>query len=112
MMTGEGRESGTVPDITPGRFDDLPESLSCPECPIADVIERKEKEARTAAWAGILVAVMGVLSWNEWGFLMGGIGAIGFGLYARAFAPQQAMAAFVAGSMALGVLAMRFAGLL
>ena len=112
MMTGEGRKGGTVPDITPGRFDDLPESLSCPECPIADVIERKEKEARTAAWAGILVAVMGVLSWNEWGFLMGGIGAIGFGLYARAFAPQQAVAAFMAGAMALGVLAMRLADLL
>jgi rubredoxin len=112
MMTGDGQEGGSVPDITPGRFNDLPESLSCPECPIADVIERKEKEARTAAWAGILVAVMGVLSWNEWGFLMGGIGAIGFGLYARAFAPQQAMAAFVAGAMALGVLAMRYAGLL
>ena len=68
MMTGDGQEGGTPPDITPGLSDDLPESLSCPECPIAEVIERKEKEARTAAWAGILVAVLGVMSWNEWGF--------------------------------------------
>jgi len=112
MMADEDQGERTVPDITPTHFDDLPESLSCPECPIADVIERKEKEARTAAWAGILVAVLGVLSWNEWGFLMGGIGAIIFGLYARGFAPQQAMAAFVAGAMALGVLGMRLAGLL
>lgn len=112
MMTSEGQEGRTPPDITPGQFKDLPESLSCPECPIAEVIERKEKEARTAAWAGILVAILGVLSWNEWGFLMGGIGAIGFGLYARNFARQQAVAAFVAGAMALGVLGMRLAGLL
>ncbi len=111
-MMGDGHEGGTPPDITPGQFDGLPESLSCPECPIAEVIERKEKEARTAAWAGILVAFLGVLSWNEWGFLMGGIGGIGFGQYARAFAPQQAVAAFVAGAMVLGVLGMRFAGLL
>ncbi len=111
-MIGDGHEGGTPPNISPRQFDGLPESISCPECPIAEVIERREREARTAAWAGILVAVMGVLSWNEWGFLMGGIGAFGFGLYARTFAPQQAVAAFAAGAMALGVLVMRYAGLL
>ncbi|NIP34819.1 MAG: hypothetical protein GWN39_12085, partial [Thermoplasmata archaeon] len=55
---------------------------------------------------------IGVLSWSTYGFLVCGVGAIGFGLYARRFAPMEANACFAAGALLMAVLALRFAGLL
>ncbi len=107
-MTGPG----AVPDLTPGPGDGSPPPAECPGCSLADAIEKKEREARAAAWAGLLVAVLGVMSWSTWGFLMGGVGAFAFGLYARGFAPYQAWGAFTAGALALGVLGLRLLGLL
>ena len=106
-MNGDG-----VPDISPRGEGYGPPSDACPECPIVDAIERKEQEARMAAWAGILVAILGVLSWNTWGFLICGTGAIVFGLYARRFAPHQARADFAAGAIVLVVLILRMADVL
>jgi len=74
------------------------------------VIERKGSEARTAAWAGVLVAILGVLSWNTFGFLVCAAGAFAFGAYARAFAPREAMADLAAGSLLLAVLGLRLGG--
>jgi hypothetical protein len=74
---------------------------------LADVIERKEREARSVAWVGMLAAILGVLSWSTIGMAGGGVGAIAFGLYARSFAPRETLATFAAGALALGVLAMR-----
>ena len=82
------------------------------ECPLIDAVEEKRKEARMAAWAGVIVAVLGVLSWSTYGFLACSLGAITFGLYARRFAPIEALADFAAGCMLLGVLGLRLAGLL
>ena len=107
-MTG-GKD---VPDLSPGPGKMPAPPPGCPECAIADVIERKEKEARTAAWAGLLIAVLGVMSWSTWGFLMGAVGAFAFGLYARRFAPYQAWGSFTAGVLAMGVLALRLLELL
>ena len=101
-----------VPEVTPHGDDGAPPPPACPECPIADAIERREREARTAAWAGVLVAVLCILSWNTWGFLMGAVGAIAFGLYARKFAPTHAWADFAAGAMLLAVLGLRLAEVL
>lgn len=98
MKSGEG-----VPDITPPAI---------AECPFIDAVEENRKEARMAAWAGVIVAILGVLSWSTYGFLACGMGAIAFGLYARRFAPVEALADFTAGCMLLGVLALRVAGLL
>ena len=107
-MTGQD----DVPDLTPGPGDGSPSPAECPMCSLADVIEKKEKEARAAAWAGLLVAVLGVMSWSTWGFLMGGVGALAFGLFARRFAPYQAWGAFTAGALAFGVLGLRLLELL
>lgn len=75
-------------------------------------MERKYGQARNAAWAGVLIAILGVLSWNTYGFFVCGLGAIVFGFYARPFAPHEAMADLAAGGMVLGVLGLRHIGLL
>ena len=110
---GTGTGAGTIRDLTPavGGPDALP-APACGGCDLADAIERKEREARGASWAGVLVAVLGVMSWTTVGFLGGGIGAVAFGLYARAFAPREHLAALVAGALAFGVLALRLDDLL
>jgi hypothetical protein len=77
-----------------------------------DVVERRYEQARTAAWAGVVIAILGVLSWNTYGFLFCGLGAIAFGLYAMGFASREALADFAAGAMVLGVLGLRYLGLL
>lgn len=99
---GEG-----IRDLTPSGGDMATPPPACDGCSLADVIERKEREARGAAWAGVLAAVLGVLSWQTIGFAGGGVGAIAFGLYARNFAPREAKAAYAAGALALAVLALR-----
>ncbi len=104
-MTGDG-----VPDLTPRREGGPPAAPECPGCPAEDVIERKESEARTAAWAGVLVAILGVLSWNTYGFLACAAGAAVFGAYARRFAPREAMADVAAAALLLGVLGLRLGG--
>ena len=101
-------KGGGVRDLTPRSVGTMAPPPACQGCNLADVIERKEREARGAAWAGIAVAVLGVMSWRTVGF----VGAIAFGLYARNFAPQQYIAALVAGALALGVLALRLTRLL
>jgi hypothetical protein len=105
-------ERDDIPVLASGHADGSPPPAACPECPLADAIERKEREARAAAWAGLLVAVLGVMSWSTWGFLLGGVGALALGVYARRFAPSQAWGAISAGAMALGVLGLRLSGLL
>lgn len=106
-MTGD-----RVPDLTPRDGGGAQAPPACPGCPAADVIERKESEARTAAWAGVLVAILGVLSWHTYGFLVCAAGAMVFGLYARGFAPREALADFAAGALLLGVLGLRLAGVI
>jgi hypothetical protein len=102
-MSGDGEG---VRDLTPDVGTEMPPA-ACEGCSLADVIERKEKEARRAAWGGVLVAIMGVMSWQTIGFIGGGIGAIIFGLYARNFAPREALAAYAGGILALAVFALR-----
>jgi hypothetical protein len=82
------------------------------ECPLIDAVEEKRGEARMAAWAGILIAILGVLSWSTYGFLVCGAAAIAFGIYARRFAPTEALADFAAGGMLLVVFALRLAGVI
>lgn len=101
-----------MPDITPaGGL----EKVSLPpmaECPLIDAVEEKRKEARMVAWAGVIVAILGVLSWSSYGFLACGGGAIAFGLYARRYAPMEALADFVAGGMLLVIFSLRFVDLI
>ena len=85
---------------------------ACPECPLVDVMERKASEARMAAWAGVLVTILGVVSWTTLGFAAGGVGAIALGLYARTFAPRESYGALTGGGLALAVLALRLLDLL
>ncbi len=92
-----------VPDLSPP---------GAGECPLIDEVEKRHQEAVMAAWAGVIVAIIGVLSWSTYGFLVCGAGAIGFGLYARRFAPMEANACFAAGALLVAVLALRLAGLL
>lgn len=92
-----------VPDLVP------PMSA---ECPLVDQVERRRQEAVMAAWAGIIVAIIGVLSWSTYGFGACGAGAVVFGLYARRCAPMQANACFAAGALLLAVLSLRLAGVL
>jgi hypothetical protein len=108
-----GTAAGTIRDLTPSVAgpDALP-APACDGCSLADAIERKEREARGAAWAGVLVAVLGVMSWTTVGFIGGGVGAVAFGLYARVFAPREHLAALVAGALAFCVLALRLADLI
>lgn len=82
------------------------------ECPLIDVMEEKHREARTAAWVGVALAIFGVLSWSAYGFLVCGAGAIICGLYARRYAPMEAMADYVAGAMLLVILFLRLGDLL
>jgi hypothetical protein len=104
-MSGGGEKA--VRDLTPsGDAESMPPP-ACDGCSLADVIERKEREARGAAWAGVLAAILGTMSWQTIGFAGGGVGAIAFGLFARNFAPREARAAYVAGILALVVLALR-----
>jgi hypothetical protein len=77
-----------------------------------DAIEERRKDARRAAWAGILIAILGVLSWNTYGFLVCSIAAMVFGLYAYRWAPREALADFVVGGMLLVVLALRLGGII
>jgi hypothetical protein len=101
-----------VRDITPsGAVSDAP-LPACDGCSLADVIERKEKEARAAAWAGVFAAILGTMSWTTIGIAAGAIAAFIFGLYARNFARRDSYGAMVGGSLALGVLVLRLAGLL
>jgi len=101
-----------VPDITPAGAEGSSSPPPVFECPLMDAVEEKRKEARMAAWAGVFVAILGVLSWSTYGFLACGVGALAFGLYARPFAPMEANADFVAGGMLLAILVLRFAGVL
>jgi hypothetical protein len=82
------------------------------ECPLVDGVEKAHREAVIAAWGGILVAVLGVLSWSTYGFLACGVGALAFGVYARRYAPMEANADFAAGGLLLAVLALRLSGVL
>ena len=106
--------SGTSPeevrDLTPSSPTMGTPPAACDGCAIADVIERKEREARAAAWAGVLAAILGTMSWNEFGMVAGGIAGFVFGLYARAFARLESYASFSGGVIALVVLALRLAG--
>ncbi len=101
-----------VPDITPAGSDGSSSPPPVFTCPMMDAVEEKRKDALMAAWAGVVVAILGILSWNTYGFLACGVGAIVFGLYARPFAPMEANADFVAGGMLLAILVLRFAGVL
>jgi hypothetical protein len=74
--------------------------------------EERYREARTAAWLGVAVAILGVLSWSAYGFAACGAGAIACGLYARRYAPSESMACFVAGAMLLAVLGLRLGDVL
>ena len=65
-----------------------------------------------AAWGGILVAILGVLSWSAYGFIACGLAALVFGAYARRYAPMEANAAFAAGALLLAVLVLRLLGVL
>ncbi|UCC93332.1 MAG: hypothetical protein JSW25_01280 [Thermoplasmata archaeon] len=95
-----------VPDITPV------EPLPTAECPLIDAVEEKHREARMAAWAGVLVAILGVLSWSTYGFLVCGGAAVAFGLYARRYAPMEAYADYTAGGMLLALFLLRLAEVL
>jgi len=99
-------------DITPSPPEGRAPLAPMGECPLIDEMEEKHKEARTVAWVGVAVAIFGVLSWSAYGFLVCGAGAIGCGLYARRYAPLEAMADFVAGAMLLVILGLRAEGLL
>ena len=94
---------GEVPDLGPGGARGGGAEEACPGRVIVDAIERRQQEARNAEWAGVLVAVLGVLTWNPWGFLACGICALAFGLYARRFAPMESWGALAAGGMLLVV---------
>jgi hypothetical protein len=109
-MGPEARDG--VPDLTPRTSGVAGPPPACDGCAIADVIQRKEREARGAAWAGVLAAILGVMSWSTLGMAGGAVGAFAFGLYARAFAPRESLGAFTGGALALAVLALRLAGLL
>jgi hypothetical protein len=81
-------------------------------CPLVDEAGKRHQDAVMAAWGGIILAIVGVLSWSTYGFAACGLGAIGFGLYARRWAPMEANACFAAGALLLAVLALRLAGVL
>lgn len=101
-----------VPDITPAGAEGPSSPPPVFVCPMMDAVEEKRKEAMMAAWAGVMVAILGVLSWSTYGFLACGVGAIALGLYARRFAPMEANADFVAGGMLLAILGLRHVGVL
>jgi hypothetical protein len=82
------------------------------ECPLVDALEEKRKEARMAAWAGVLVAILGVLSWSTYGFFACGVAAVAFGAYSRRYAPIEALADFSAGGMLLVIFGFRLVGVL
>jgi hypothetical protein len=107
-MTGDDVKE--IPDLTPGEASSQAPPAACEGCSLAEAIERKEREARGAAWAGVLVAILGVMSWNTIGMAGGGLGAVAFGLYARNFAPREANGALAGGALALVVFGMRMAG--
>lgn len=99
-------------DITPPPPDGMAPMPPMGECPLVDEMEEKYNEARTAAWVGVVVAILGVLSWSTYGFLVCGAGAIACGLYARRYAPMEAIADIVAGAMLLVILGLRVGGIL
>jgi hypothetical protein len=102
-LSGQG-DKVDVPDLGPV---DAPQfEAACEECPIVDVMERRRREGRMAAFAGVLVAVLGVMSWTELGAGGGGIASIALGAYSYRIEPAFALAPIVAGALALGVLAM------
>lgn len=106
--------------MTADRVPDLSTTLDggdagCPptmECPLIDMAEKRHQEAVMAAWGGVIVAILGVLSWSTYGFLACGLSALAFGAYARRHAPMEANACFVAGAMLFVVLALQLGGLL
>jgi hypothetical protein len=81
-------------------------------CPLIDEVEKRHQEAVMAAWGGIIVAIIGVLSWSTYGFAACGLGALAFGVYARRYAPMEANACFAASALLLVVLSLRLAGVL
>jgi hypothetical protein len=100
-----------VPDLTPG-----PANRETPVvetgCPLVDEVEKRHQEAVMAAWGGIIVAIIGVLSWSTYGFAACGLGALAFGVYARRYAPMEANACFAAAALLLVVLGLRLTGVL
>jgi hypothetical protein len=101
-----------VPDLSPpsdGGVEGCPPSM---ECPLIDMAEKRHQEAVMAAWGGIIIAILGVLSWSTYGFLACGLGAFAFGVYARRHAPMEANACFAAGALLLAVLVLRLGAVL
>jgi hypothetical protein len=97
-------------DVVPDIATSVPQQMA--ECPLIDAVEEKRKEARMVAWAGVLIAIMGVLSWSTYGFFACGGAAIVFGLYARRFAPTEGLADLAAGGMLLVIFGLRLSGIL
>ena len=102
-VPGEEVQEGEVPDLSP------PGAV---ECPLVDEGEKRRHEAVTASWAGIIVAIVGVLSWSTYGFTVCGLGALVAGLYARGHAPAEANGPLAASVLLLALLALRLAGVL
>jgi hypothetical protein len=100
-----------VPDLTPAPPGGGPPVVEA-GCPLIDEVEKRHQEAVMAAWGGILVAIIGVLSWSTYGFAACGLTALAFGAFARRYAPMEANACFAAGALLLTVLVLRLAGVL